>query len=569
MKLRTKLVLSFLSVAAIVLLTGLLSFRTSYLFEENFERVARETAPTLYALNEIQAQATRLREEAISTALLIAYGMEGEEEEETVVSVKEGESAEQEEDGHGGDNAGKESEEEEMQEAWGNIQTVLAYYSSMAKDSLEQELSTQIKTSSREIYIECVALIAESQKNSAARKIRTQKKKLERAEDAFLAVIQRAIAEERKELLEYQEETVAQAHLNTMVNAISPLLAISLSFFFGIQLSYSIANPISRLKDAALLVARGEFPGPLKTRSRDEIDVLTGAFNQMVDNLKSTGTQLTQKNSHLQDELRQRRTAEIELEKQRAMTMHSDRLRSLGEMAAGIAHELNQPLTGVRGLAEHAIIGFEKGWKLDEGKLRGQLQKIVEQADRMVHIIQHVRTFARTNDRLELQVVEINGMVQSALSLLATQFRSRGLKLEIALADDLPPVQANKFSLEEVLFNLLSNARYAAEHRDKTDGAQGQIKVSTGISGDGWVEISVEDNGVGIPPETLTKIFEPFFTTKEPNEGTGLGLSISQSIIEEAGGNLDVRSCLGEGSTFLIRLEPGQHAAIETTGKGA
>ena len=249
-----------------------------------------------------------------------------------------------------------------------------------------------------------------------------------------------------------------------------------------------------------------------------------------------------------------RKRAEIELEEQRSRFVRSDRLRSLGEMAAGIAHELNQPLVGVRGLAEHLLIGMERGWKLDAVKLQQRLEGIVEQADRMVHIIEHVRKFAREAGRPELAAVPVNEVVQSALDLLQVQFRSHGLELDAELGEELPLVQANPYSLEEVVLNLLSNARDATEERFGEDAGSGErVEVRTGVE-DGWVRIAVADSGVGIPSGVAERVFEPFFTTKDPDRGTGLGLSISKGIVEEFGGRLELASVEGEGTTVTICL---------------
>ena len=134
-------------------------------------------------------------------------------------------------------------------------------------------------------------------------------------------------------------------------------------------------------------------------------------------------------------------------------------------MAAGIAHELNQPLVGVRGLAAHILNGMDRGWELGEEKIRQRIFKIVEQADRMVHIIEHVRMFAREAGKPELSPLQVNEVVRSAMDMLGAQFRSHGVDLDCELAEDLPLVVANPFSLEEVILNLLNNARDAVGGR--------------------------------------------------------------------------------------------------------
>ena len=265
-----------------------------------------------------------------------------------------------------------------------------------------------------------------------------------------------------------------------------------------------------------------------------------------------------------------RRAAEQELEAQRALSMRSDRLRSLGEMAAGMAHELNQPLVGVRGLAEHILIGMERGWELGEEKMRDRIGRIVEQADRMVHIIEHVRMFAREAGKQESSSVQVNEVVRLSIDMLEAQFRSHGLVLECDLAEDLPLVQANPYSLEEVVLNLLNNARDAMEERLERESETGAalIAIRTAKSGGPTVQqvnIEVADTGTGIPHEIIDKVFDPFFTTKDPDKGTGLGLAISRSIIEECGGSLHIRSAEGNGTTAVISLP----AAVDGVSKGS
>jgi PAS domain S-box-containing protein len=249
-----------------------------------------------------------------------------------------------------------------------------------------------------------------------------------------------------------------------------------------------------------------------------------------------------------------RMSAEVELEEQKVLSMRADRLRSLGEMAAGIAHELNQPLTGIRGYAELTLIGLEEGWDLDGDKLVARQQSIIDQADRMVHIIDHVRLFARQAGNPDVGIADVNDIVQSSIGLLGSQLQSQGIELNVINGNNLPSVQVNPYSLEEVILNLLVNARDSLlSMESEQDGAS--IEIRTDFS-DGHVRISVADNGVGIPEEIHERIWEPFFTTKDPDKGTGLGLSICRSIIEQCAGRLELESTLGVGTTLTILLPP-------------
>ena len=270
---------------------------------------------------------------------------------------------------------------------------------------------------------------------------------------------------------------------------------------------------------------------------------------------------------------RARQAAEHELATQRVLSMAADRLRTLGEMAAAIAHELNQPLSGARGLAEHLLIGMERGWDIPPAKLRERLALIVDQADRMSHIIERVRMFAREAGKLEVHPVQLNDVVRAATGMVGEHFRARGITLECELADALPPVPANTFSLEEVVLNLLTNARDAVV--EKTEAEKLPSPSERGAGGEGvsrpparilvrtlarsretadYGVIQVIDDGIGIRPEILPKVFEPFFTTKPPNRGTGIGLAVSKYIVEQFRGTIEIESQPGRGTTVTIVL---------------
>lgn len=295
-------------------------------------------------------------------------------------------------------------------------------------------------------------------------------------------------------------------------------------------------------------------------------EALRSAHDELEAQVEERTAELTKSNEALWAEISERKLAEEarraverELEEQRVLSLHADRLRSLGEMATGIAHELNQPLMGVRGLAEHILIGMERGWELTEEKLRERLTLIVEQADRMSHIIEHIRMFAREAGKPELYPVQVNDVVKSAMDMLGAQFRSRGLKLECDLTEELPRISANPFSLEEVVINLIVNARDAVEERMEagSTSAPPQVLLHTLLeqeSQEQLVKIEVIDWGVGIPQDILSKVFDPFFTTKEPDRGTGLGLSISKSIVEQFGGTIQIQSKSGQGTTVILSL---------------
>jgi PAS domain S-box-containing protein len=302
------------------------------------------------------------------------------------------------------------------------------------------------------------------------------------------------------------------------------------------------------------------------TQRKQMQEALKKSYDELEIRVEERTKELEQVNKALRAEIvehkkaeKARKVAERKLETQRIITMRSDRLRSLGQMAAGIAHELNQPLVGVRGLAEHLLIGLNRGWEFTEDKLKEKFSLIIEQADRMSHIIEHVRLFARDAGKPEMRRIEVNDVIGSAMDMLGAQFHSRGIVLGSDLCREECTILANPFSLEEVILNLMLNARDAVEEKlsNSSDSITARILLCTSVEqkdAQKLVRIEVTDNGIGIKRDLLSKVFDPFFTSKEPDKGTGLGLSISKSIIEQFHGTIDIQSVYKEGTTVTIIL---------------
>ena len=175
----------------------------------------------------------------------------------------------------------------------------------------------------------------------------------------------------------------------------------------------------------------------------------------------------------------------------------------------------------------------------------------------MVHIINHVRLFARDADSIETSIVDLNDVVCSGTSMLMAQFNSHGLLLEKDLSPHELPIQVNPYSVEEVIFNLLSNARHSLGEKKETAGDEYRpcVRVITrkiAVNGRDVVTLKIADNGTGIPGHAAEKIFDPFFTTKDPDKGTGLGLSICKSIVESFQGQIQFDTAENEGTSFEI-----------------
>lgn len=259
-----------------------------------------------------------------------------------------------------------------------------------------------------------------------------------------------------------------------------------------------------------------------------------------------------------------RRSAEQELAAHRAAALRSDRLRWLGGMAANMAHELGQPLAGIRSLAEHTLLATERGWELTPVTIGTRMARAIEQVDRMAHIIGQVRTLARESGCPRRSRVDVREVVRASVDKVGARFRSQGIALEVDLPGSLPAVSANPQSLEEVLLNLLSNARDAlvdeTVRRARTE-ARVVIRVRLIDQAGPHIQIDVADNGPGIPAAIQADVFDPFYTTRDPGKATGLGLSLCRTIVEVFEGSINIQSTQDAGTTVIIQLPVAASAA--------
>ena len=233
--------------------------------------------------------------------------------------------------------------------------------------------------------------------------------------------------------------------------------------------------------------------------------------------------------------------------------IQAGKMATLGEMATGVAHELNQPLTVIKTAGGFLLRKVTRGEPIDPEILATMAREIDGHVDRASRIIGHMRDFGRRSD-LALERVDLNAVLQSATEFFSRQLSLRGIDIHWRLAETLPPVMAVANRLEQVFINLLLNARDAIEERsEKEPGAPRRISVETSAD-DRRVTVAVCDTGGGIPPALLPRIFEPFFTTKKVGKGTGLGLSISYGLVREFGGSIQASNLPEGGACFTLRF---------------
>jgi len=254
-----------------------------------------------------------------------------------------------------------------------------------------------------------------------------------------------------------------------------------------------------------------------------------------------------------------------ELRQKDTMLIQSGKLAALGEMATGIAHEINQPLNVIKMTTTGMLYFLGKGKTLPQEMLHKELASTDRQVERIRKIIDHLRVFSRKSENIETEEVDINISLKNSLIFVSEQLRLHQIEVEIDYAEFLPKVMADSNKLEQVFLNILSNARDAMDEKENLDVGKQASKNSKGkeykkilkicsFVENGNAVAAISDTGGGIPKDVRSKIFEPFFTTKEVGKGTGLGMSISYNIIKEFKGSLNFEVEEEVGTTFYIKL---------------
>lgn len=319
---------------------------------------------------------------------------------------------------------------------------------------------------------------------------------------------------------------------------VSGLLAvILLGTVFNIKLATGIATPIRKLEKITKEIAMGDFSGAIEVTGGDEIASLEVSFNQMVDRLKDAMTSLEH-------------TIQVLQEKQ-AQLVEAEKLAAIGKLAAGIAHEINNPLTSVLTFSSLMLEQTPA-----EDPRHERLRMIVRDTTRARNIVRQVLSFAREAPLKKVKM-NVNRPVVEIIDSLVSQEAFKGIELTKDLSENLSEIDIDPVQISQVVSNILLNAIHAI-------APPGKIHIATEEAGS-WIRIIVSDTGKGIPQEHLKKIFDPFFTTKDKSSGTGLGLAVSYGIIKKHGGIIKVRSTVNEGSTFIIKLPlyEGRHLGEE------
>lgn len=323
----------------------------------------------------------------------------------------------------------------------------------------------------------------------------------------------------------------------TQAFAAIALLCFALIVVVTYFLTRSLMRPLEDVVAASKAISAGDLSHRLGITDQSELGVVASSFNAMLDRIAEMNSQLEESAKRLEQKVRER-TAQL-VEAQAAMS-RQERLASLGRLAAGVAHEINNPLTGVLSFA-HLLRRKENMEESD----RQDLDLIINETTRVGEIVRGLLDFAKERPSTA-EPLDINEVTRHTTRLVSSQGRFDRIKFEEHLQADLPGLNGDRSQLEQVILNLLLNACEAMPDR-------GTVTISTAAE-EGKIMVTVADTGCGIEPASLDRIFEPFFTTKSDGKSTGLGLSVSYGIVQQHGGTLDVDSEEGRGTVFTLVL---------------
>jgi two-component system NtrC family sensor kinase len=346
---------------------------------------------------------------------------------------------------------------------------------------------------------------------------------------------------------------VAESSRRMIVYTACALLLIALlSWFFVWQV---VGHPVKALERGTERLAAGDLGYQIDVRSQDEIGELAHSFNDMSRQLHAEHTENVAWTHTLEQRVEQKTR---ELKRAHEHALHTEKMASIGKMAAVLAHEINNPLSGILTYAKllHKWIDREDGGRAHRQEICESLDLIASESRRCGDLVKNLLTFSRTTP-MNLQPASLNQVVDRSLRLVQHQLDLAGIQVQLQLDPDLPPVLCDAAQIEQVILALVMNALDAMPQG-------GNLWLVTSFSHEpDQARIVVRDDGLGIPPEILPRIFEPFLTTKETGRGVGLGLAISHSILERHGGSIVVHSEVGRGTTFTLTLP------WDTAGKAA
>jgi two-component system NtrC family sensor kinase len=349
------------------------------------------------------------------------------------------------------------------------------------------------------------------------------------------------------------DHRVAQTRDRILLTTALEVLAIS--GFLVVFIALIVTRPIHQLVEANAALGRMDLEHPVEITSSRELYDLAQSFNSMRDRLGEAMAEINRASQELEAKVAER-TEQLRQAHQRLL--QADRLASLGQLAASVAHEINNPLSGVLNYsALMARILKEDGVPAERvPEFRAYLERVSEQTARAGRIVSDLLSFSRRSKPQRVPA-DLNAIVRTTVSLVSHKLKLMAVEAELRLDESLPRVCCDPSQVQQVALNLVMNAAEATRRHHA-----GRVSFSTRSARAGAaVELVVSDDGEGIPRELVDRIFDPFFTTKEEGKGLGLGLAVVYGIVQSHGGTIDVESRPGAGTTFTVTLplaaEPG------------
>lgn len=336
----------------------------------------------------------------------------------------------------------------------------------------------------------------------------------------------------------------------TVQAVLTTLLEVTVGAAFVILFTRRfVAKPIQQLIEGTKTVSAMELDRPIEiTRRSQELDELVDSFNAMRERLKSAVAELNEMQQTLENKVEERTE---QLQAAQRKLVQSDRLASLGELAASVAHEINNPVSGVLNLSMllERLMANGQYPPGREAEFRKYLGLISAETARVGRIVSDLLAFSR-GSKPRRAPADLNKLVRTTLNLTEHKLKLVNAETDLQLQDNLPPVECDASQIQQVILNLVLNGAQAMQSR-----GGGKLMIRTRLLPDGEnVELCVHDTGEGIAPENLPKIFDPFFTTKAEGKGVGLGLAVLYGIVKAHEGEVEVKSKRNEGTTFTVSL---------------
>lgn len=345
--------------------------------------------------------------------------------------------------------------------------------------------------------------------------------------------------------LDQMDRRIAGASRNALIlGLVSILLACVL---VGLFIHRFVSRPVRRLLAGTQRVAAGDLDFTIPVKRNDEVGELATSFNKMTQELKTAQAKIRSWVASLENRVEE---TDRELGAAQAQIARSERLSSIGMLAAGVAHELNSPLSGILTFSHLLMKKFPEGSQEHE-----DLELIVNETNRCARIIRQLLDFSRER-AAERKLQNVHPVIEQAVSLVENQALYHDIQI-MRDYGDLPDILLDDSQFQQVVLNMLINAGEAMPQ-----GGVLSIRTRFDPSTDS-VCIAFSDTGLGIPPESLGRVFDPFFTSKEVGKGTGLGLAVSHGIVQQHGGTIEVESMIDQGTTFTITLPTNGNTTLE------